>query len=151
MGVDPGGVEIDVPVRRYLCRRCEQTTSVLPDVLLPRRWYAAGLILEALRLWLVARLSALDVRRRLALPVDDDACWWSWRSLRRWRRELLDRLWSGLARRLGARGPALERETARRRVTRLLREAGETVNATSAGFRAAPVLAALARIGDARM
>jgi len=142
LGVEPNDGLVEIPVRRFLCARCAQTTSVLPDVLHPGRWYAAGLILEALRLWLVAMLTALEVRRKLGLPVDEAAPWWSWRSLRRWRGQLLQRLWGWLGRRLGARGPALDRESARNRVTRLLREANERSDGAGAGWRAARTLLA---------
>ena len=137
LGVEPGGEIVEIPVRRFLCERCEQTTSVLPDVLHPGRWYAAGLIVEALRLWLIAAISELDVRRAVGLPVDEGAIWWSWRSLRRWRRQILDRLWGWLGPRLGARGPARDREIARQRVTRMFREACEAVRVAASGWSVA--------------
>jgi hypothetical protein len=75
LGVGERGFE--VPVRRYLCRGCERTTSVLPDLLHPRYWYAAGVILEALRLHLVDGLARNAVRAWLRLPVDAGAIWCS--------------------------------------------------------------------------
>ena len=108
--------EIVLRIRRYLCRGCRQTLSVLPDLLHPRRWYAAGVILEALRLHLLEGRGERAVRNRFAVGEDPE----SWRSLRRWRFQLLYVLWHWLAEKFGARGPAATREEGCRRLRRLL-------------------------------
>jgi hypothetical protein len=59
---------IVIRVRRYLCRACRRTISVLPEALLPRRWYAAGAILLALVLSLLLGKTAEEIRRRFAAP-----------------------------------------------------------------------------------
>ncbi len=87
-------------VRRYLCRGCERTINILSDHLHPRRWYGGGAILEALELHLLKDLSEREIRKRFGITVDSE----SWRTLRRWRSELLLTLWYWLARRLGVRG-----------------------------------------------
>lgn len=106
-------------VRRYQCRGCGRTINILSDHLHPRRWYAAGVILEALRLHLLESMSEREIRSRFGVGTDSE----SWRSLRRWRSELLVALWYWFARRLGCRGKATTREDGRRRLTRLFSEA----------------------------
>ena len=105
-------------VRRYLCRGCERTISVLSDHLHPGRWYAAGAILEALRLHLLEGVSEAEIRRRFGIETDSE----SWRSLRRWRSQLLVSLWYWLSRRLGFRKEAATRSEGRRRLRRLFSE-----------------------------
>lgn len=105
-------------VRRYLCRGCERTISVLSDHLHPGRWYAAGTILEALKLHLVEGVSEAEIRRRFGVETESE----SWRTLRRWRSELLVTLWYWLSRRLGARRETATRSEGRRRLRRLLVE-----------------------------
>lgn len=106
-------------VRRYFCRGCERTINILSDHLHPRRWYYGGAILEALRLHLLEGLSERQIRERFGIVVDSE----SWRTLRRWRSELLMTLWYWLARRLGSRGKAKTREEGGRRFRRLFSEA----------------------------
>jgi len=108
-----------VVVQRYLCRGCARTISVLADQLQPGRWYASGVILEALRLHLIEGKSEAEIRDLFGVSVDSE----TWRTLRRWRRQLLVTLWSWLAARLGTRGAAETREEGRRRLTQLLAEA----------------------------
>ncbi len=108
--------EIVLRIRRYLCRGCRQTLSILPDLLHPRRWYAAGVILEALRLHLLEGRGERAVRDRFGVGADSE----SWRSLRRWRFQLLYVLWHWLAEKFGAHGPAATREEGCRRLRRLL-------------------------------
>ena len=105
-------------VRRYLCRGCERTINILSDHLHPRRWYSGGAILEALRLHLLDGLSEREIRERFGIAVDSE----SWRTLRRWRSELLMTLWYWLARRLGVRGKARTRDDGRLRLRRLFAE-----------------------------
>ncbi len=108
--------EIVLRIRRYLCRGCRQTLSILPHLLHPRRWYTAGVILEALRLHLLEGWGERAVRDRFSVGADSE----SWRSLRRWRFQLLYVLWHGLAEKFGTRGPAVTREEGRRRLRQLL-------------------------------
>lgn len=35
-----------VPIWRWFCKACKQTTSALPDFLLPGRWYVVGVVSE---------------------------------------------------------------------------------------------------------
>jgi len=122
LGVLGAGVEAVTAVRRYRCRGCGHTSSVLAAELHPRRWYAAGAILEALRLHLLEGQSEREIRRRFAAGDSAEG----WRSLRRWRRELLALLWAWLAKRLGRAGAsfAATREEGLLRLRRLLAEAG---------------------------
>lgn len=119
LGVAEGDGEAMALVRRYLCRGCERTLSVLSDLLHPHRWYAAGVILEALKLHLLEGASEGEIRRRFGVVLDSE----SWRTLRRWRSELLVTLWYWLARRLGFARRAATRSEGRRRLGRLLSEA----------------------------
>jgi hypothetical protein len=112
--------QASILVRRYLCQGCKRTISVLSDDLHPRRWYAAGVILEALRLHLLERQSEREVREHFGVVTDCE----SWRSLRRWPSQLLVTLWPWLRRRLGAREEATSREDGPRRLRQLLSEAG---------------------------
>ncbi len=105
-------------MRRYLCRGCRHTINVLSDHLHPGRWYAAGAILEALKLHLLEGVNEAEIRRRFGVETDSE----SWRSLRRWRTELLVTLWYWLSRRLGFRKEAPTRSEGRRRLRRLLSE-----------------------------
>ena len=106
-------------VQRYLCRGCARTISVLADQLHPGRWYAGGVILAALRLHLVEGRSEAEIRDLFGVSIDSE----TWRTLRRWRRQLLVTLWYWLAARLGVKGPAETREEGQRRVAQLLAEA----------------------------
>lgn len=118
-------------VRRYLCRGCGRTLSVLADHLHPRRWYAAAVILEALRLHLIEEVCEPEIRRRLGIEVGSE----SWRSLRRWRTELLWPLWGWLARSLGIGTPAATRSEGRRRLLRLFSQAVPRSSSQSAARR----------------
>ena len=99
-----GLVEVEkalvIRVRRYQCRGCGTTISVLPDTVLPRRWYAGTAILVALTLSLLIGFSAAEVRRRLAQPGETPG----WKTLERWQRRLLAPLWSWAAAQLGFAG-----------------------------------------------
>lgn len=125
-------------IRRYRCGGCDRTMSILPDLLHPHRWYAAGVILEALRLHLVEQRTEREIRSRYGVLLTDGE---SWRSLRRWRRQLVFTLWGWLTAGLGTSGPAEDRAEGFRRLFRLLAQAGETdVRQPNAGLRAAPIL-----------
>lgn len=126
-----------IRVRRFLCRACKRTITRLADLLHPKRWYSGGAILEALRRHLIDGTTEPEVRNAFGPPIDSE----SWRSLRRWRRQLLDPLWKWLAPRLGIKGAATTREDGRDRVRRVLAEAGElAIGRSGAGLAAAPRL-----------
>jgi hypothetical protein len=114
------GGSIVIWVRRYVCRDCGQTMSRLPDGLHPWRWYAAAVIIEALYRHLIMGETARSIGARFGRP--DDAS--EWRSLRRWRRQLLvsATLWGWLGSRLGIRQPAESRDQGRKHLTRWLGE-----------------------------
>jgi hypothetical protein len=107
-------------VRRYLCRNCGHTMSRLPDWLHPWRWYAATVIVEALYRHLMLRETARAIGARFGRNPDTQ----EWRSLRRWRAQLLvsPTLWGWLGSRLGIRKPAESRQQGRKHLTRWLGE-----------------------------
>jgi hypothetical protein len=109
---------IVIRVRRYLCRACRRTISVLPEALLPRRWYAAGAILLALVLSLLLGKTAEEIRRRFAAPGETRG----WKTLDRWQRQLFAPLWRWVAAQLGfaAGVPAADRIQRSDRLRRLL-------------------------------
>jgi len=111
--------DVVIFIRRFLCKRCIHTISILPDFLLPWRWYAAPMIFGALWLHLVEGQREADIRARFGIDVEDE----NWRTLRRWRTQLLHTLWFWLAPRLGSSGPAMTREEGRFRLQRLYAEA----------------------------
>ena len=107
-------------VRRYLCRKCGHTMSCLPDWLHPWRWYAATVIIEALYRHLILGETARVIGVRFGRWGDAS----QWRSLRRWREQLLvsPTLWGWLGSRLGIGQPAENRTQGRLHLTRLLGE-----------------------------
>lgn len=94
--------------------------SRLPDWLHPWRWYAATVILEALYRHLILGESAPAIRIRFQRQGEASA----WRSLRRWREQLLvsPTLWGWLRSRLGIEKPAESRYQGRQYLSRLLGE-----------------------------
>ena len=106
-------------VRRYLCRDCGHTMSRLPDWLHPWRWYAATVIIEALCRHLILHEPARAISLRFGRSGGGE-----WRSLRRWRAQLLSSptLWGWLGSRLGITGPAEDRKQGQRHLSRLLGE-----------------------------
>ena len=111
--------DVVILIRRFLCKGCDHTISVLPDFLFPWRWYAAPVIFGALWLHLVEGQREADVRAHFGIEVEDE----DWRTLRRWRTQLLHPLWFWLASRLGCSGPAVTRKEGRLRLQRLHAEA----------------------------
>ena len=111
---------IVVWVRRYLCRDCGHTMSRLPDWLHPWRWYAATVIIEALYRHLILGEPARVIGIRFGRHGDAS----EWRSLRRWRAQLLvsPTLWGWLGSRLGVGEPAGSRDQGRLHLSRLLGE-----------------------------
>ena len=107
-------------VRRYVCRDCGHTMSRLPDWLHPWRWYAAAVIIEALYRHLILGETARLISVRFGRSGEAS----EWRSLRRWRTQLLvsPTLWGWLGSRLGIRQPAESRYHGRLHLSRLLGE-----------------------------
>ena len=119
-----------VRVRRFRCRGCDVTISVLPDLLHPHRWYGGWAILEALALYLIAGVSLKKVELKLRGHVSRGG----WASPRRWAAELLEPLWRWRRGELGgARGSPSWR------LRRLFGLAGEEAT-SGAAARAAPRL-----------
>lgn len=116
LGLLGGCRDLVVWIRRFLCRGCRRTISVLPDMLYPRRWYAAVAILVSLTLALLVGEPASRIRERLGHAGETRG----WKTLERWQRQLLSPLWSWLSRELGFTEPARDREGSRRRLVRLL-------------------------------
>jgi hypothetical protein len=96
--------------------------SLLPDWLHPWRWYAGPVIVEALYRHCVLRepASAISALFRRDMAATE------WRSLRRWRKQLLisPTLWGWLGPRLGVTEPASTRFEGKIHIERLLAEAG---------------------------
>jgi hypothetical protein len=111
---------ITVWVQRFLCLMCGHTMSLLPDWLLPWRWYAAPAIVEALYRHCILQESAVSIGFRFGRPKDAT----EWKSLRRWRKQLLisPTLWGWLGPRFGATKPAVNRNEAKIYLERLLAE-----------------------------
>ena len=85
--------------------------SRLPDWLHPWRWYAAAVIIEALWRDLILGETARAIGIRFGRSGEES----EWRSLRRWRAQLLvsPSLWGWLGVRLGVRVAAASREQGR--------------------------------------
>ena len=111
---------MEIWVRRYLCQNCGHTMSRLPDWLHPWRWYAAAVIIEAL----CRNLILGETSRAIGIRFGRSNHQSEWRSLRRWRRQLLvsPTLWGWLAARLGVRAAAANREQGRAHLMRFLGE-----------------------------
>lgn len=125
-------------VRRYVCRDCGHTMSRLPDGLHPWRWYAAAVIVEALYRHLILGETARAIGVRFGRNGDAR----EWRSLRRWRAQLLvsPTLWGWLGSRLGISRRAESPTQGRLHLTRWLGEmriAWESVAKVFEGLAAA--------------
>jgi hypothetical protein len=79
-------VELTLYVRRFLCRSCEQTMTVGPSALVPRRLYSRGAIALALALFGLVQATTPQVRRQVSTwPITaGDADAHGWPTLRRW-------------------------------------------------------------------
>ena len=93
--------------------------SRLPDWLHPWRWYAATVIVETLYRHVILRETARAIGARCGRGDRQE-----WRSLRRWRAQLLvsPTLWGWLGSRLGVGEPAGSRDQGRLHLSRLLGE-----------------------------
>ena len=116
LGLLGGCREMLIWIRRFLCRSCRHTISVQPDGLYPGRWYAGVAIVLSLVLSLLRDKPDAEVRERIAGHMESRG----WKTLERWRQQLLSPLWMWLARQLGVSGPPGDREESRRRLSRLL-------------------------------
>ena len=114
---------IEIWIQRFRCLVCGCTMSVLPDWLHPWRWYAAPVILEALYRHCILRETACSIGERFGRPTEAT----EWRSLRRWRAQLLvsPTLWGWLGLRLGIVEPASDRPEGAVYLVRLLAGAGQ--------------------------
>ena len=118
LGVVAATESLVILVRRFLCRGCDVSISVLPDALLPRRWYAGTVMLLALALSLLRGQSASEVRRGLRHRGEAHG----WKTLDRWQRQLLAPLWNWVAAQIGFEdcGPGADRVQRSTRLRRLL-------------------------------
>jgi len=130
-----------VVVRRYLCRGCGKSLSVLPDSLLPRRWYAGTAMLLALVMSLLQGIAATKVREALGKAGTAPG----WKTLDRWQRGLLAPLWSWLGAQVGSTNACAgaTREERAERLRRLVRL--EAVDVNSSADEIASAARALAR------
>ena len=94
----PQGLRIRI--RRFLCKRCGKTCSVLPHWLLPRYEYTAPVILSSLQDYYGGEKTAAAVTAEFGLSEAKNG----WRTLRRWSSAFLlsATLWGWLGARLGA-------------------------------------------------
>ena len=112
-------------VRRFLCLACQKTASILPDEVHPRRWYAGSAILVALVGYLIHGVSAARVRAEIGAAPGSRG----WKSLERWRTQLLNSLWFWKGAELG-HAAAVGGGTSRPHSTRLLRRLLNHLGAT---------------------
>ena len=104
-GVVPGE-NIVIEVRRFLCKACKRTFSVLPPDLIRGRWYSAAAILVVLVGHLLLASSAAALAEAHGPTVVAER----WRTPQRWAAQLGAPLWSHRAREVGDR-PDLPRAT----------------------------------------
>ena len=74
----PQGIKIRI--RRFLCKRCGRTCSVLPHWLLPRYTYTAPVILSSLRDYYIANKTAAATTTGFGMSQPKHG----WRTLKRW-------------------------------------------------------------------
>ena len=117
LGLRSGYRYVVILIRRFFCRSCRGTISVLPDELYPGRWYAGIAILMSLALSLLRGRSDGRLRRHITgLRKARD-----WKTLGRWRQQIFSPLWTWLARQTGsASAPPGNRQECARRLMRLL-------------------------------
>ena len=113
-------------VRRFLCLACQKTASILPDEVHPRRWYAGSAILVALVGYLIHGVSAARVRAEIGAATGSRG----WKSLERWRTQLLNSLWFWKGAELGHAAAVVGGGTSRPHSTRLLRRLLNHLGAT---------------------
>jgi len=118
LGLVAASQSLVIFVRRFLCRGCRVSMAVLPDALLPRRWYAGTAMLLALVGSLLRGRSAAGIRGELGERGTTNG----WKTLDRWQRGLLAPLWGWTAAQTGfARGrPGANRVERSDRLRKLL-------------------------------
>ncbi len=118
LGLAAAAEPLVILVRRYLCRGCRGSISVLPDALLPWRWYAGTAMILGLVLSLLRGQTEAQVRSQLAKPSQGGA----WKTLHRWQHQLLAPLWDWMAAQIGFADHAPEPDQIQRavRLRRLL-------------------------------
>ncbi len=57
-------VAVEVSCRRYLCLVCDAVVLVVPGAMLPRRWYSASAIAQALALFGLEQKGPAEIRRQ---------------------------------------------------------------------------------------
>jgi hypothetical protein len=112
--------QVTTPVRRYNCRGCPHTLSILPDELYPGRWYTSAAILLSLWLTLTKSWTSKAVRQRFGSSGETEG----WKTVRRWRRSLAQRLWSWVTVEASDVKVTCSRKEGRRLLRRLLGHAG---------------------------
>lgn len=73
------GEPVAIQIRRFRCRACGVTITVLPSDAMPRRHYSRPVIVFAIAL--LASMTATEVRHQVAVVCSDDS---SWPQLRVW-------------------------------------------------------------------
>ncbi|MBN1459833.1 MAG: hypothetical protein JXA57_09855 [Armatimonadetes bacterium] len=106
-----------IRVRRFRCKSCGKTMSVLAHWILPYRRYCATVILSCLVAYFILGQMARSATESLGLERPKQA----WGILRRWGSELLVSmtLWGWYGPRLGIRKGTIDREGIRIRLERL--------------------------------
>ena len=78
-------VAANVPCRRYLCRNCDAVVLVVPGAMLPRRWYSASAIAQALALFGLEQKSHAEIRRQTSpFKIVGTTAVAGWATLCRW-------------------------------------------------------------------
>jgi len=70
---------VEIRIRRFRCRLCGVTITVLPSDAVPRRCYTRPVIVFALAMW--TSMTAVEVRHQVAVVSSDNS---SWPQLRVW-------------------------------------------------------------------
>ena len=115
-----GILSLVVYVRRFLCKECGATCTVLPDWMLPEHRYGAEVVLEALwRHYILGEATA-----KVAMRFACSTCSASWTTLARWGQRLLfcAGLWGFHGTLRGVSGVAADRTEIIQRLEWLLHE-----------------------------
>ena len=78
-------VAVEVSCRRYLCLICDAVVLVVPGEMLPRRWYSASAIAQALALFGLGQKSPAEIRRQTSpFKVVGTTAAAGWATICRW-------------------------------------------------------------------
>jgi hypothetical protein len=78
-------VAANVPCRRYLCLICDAVVLVVPGAMLPRRWYSASAIAQALALFGLEQKSPAEIRRQTSpFKIVGTTAVAGWATVNRW-------------------------------------------------------------------